>query len=622
MEFLYDSRNAEFKVPYGCVEFGSNMRLTVYCEEKEAEVFLLLRPDGAEEEWIAMAPNGEAEVYGVFSTEYCFSSVGLYFYRFCVRKDGREPIFFGKNHQNIPQMGEENSWQVLCYEQNLPTEESFEGAVYYQIFPDRFYQEGECDVSEKLQPFWVHEMKDEVPQFFPDETGEIRNNDYFGGNLRGICAKLEYLVSIGTEVLYLNPIFMAFSNHRYDTADYLRIDPMLGTEEDFRHLCSEAHKYGIRILLDGVFSHTGDNSVYFDRYHHFGNGAISNPDSPYRNWYRFRNYPTDYESWWGIRTLPCVEELNDSYLEYILTGEDSVVKHWLRLGADGFRLDVADELPDEFLKLFYQTVKEEKPEALVIGEVWEDASNKISYGVRRGYFYGNELDGVMNYVYREAIIRFLSKQISAEVFMEQIISLAEHYPNHALHCSLNLLSTHDTGRIFTVLAGKDGNGMSREERAVESLSPAEYQKGLRLLSAAVFLLYTLPGSPCVYYGDEIGMQGYEDPFNRRFFAWGKEDESVRTFYQMMSQARKASEALRKGNILPCFSQNGCVAFFRETDSARVLCVLNTEKHPISLSVSYQTILAQLRLKTDGKKITLLPYGCVVFVMGEENDAQK
>lgn len=613
MEFLFDSRNAEFKVPYGCVEQGQTMRLTVYCDEDEAEIFLLLRPDGSEEDWITMTLSGHRESYCVFSAECDFSSAGLYFYRFCVQKKSGESVYFGCGEFHRPEQNEQKPWQVLCYDAEVLPPQSFCGAVYYQIFPDRFFKAGECDLSEKLQPFWVHSCLDDVPQYQPDENGEIKNNDFFGGNLRGITEKMEYISSLGAEVIYLNPIFMAFSNHRYDTADYRRVDPMLGTEEDFKELCAQAHKKGIRVILDGVFSHTGDNSAYFDQYHHFGNGAVSNPNSPYRSWYRFSHYPTEYESWWGIRTLPCVEEMNPSFLEYIVTGRDSVIRHWLRLGADGYRLDVADELPDSFLQAVYRTVKEEKPDAVVIGEVWEDASNKISYGVRRRYFCGGELDGVMNYVYRSAIIDFVSGVISAENFMEQVLSIAENYPQRVLDCTLNLLSSHDTGRIFTLLAGEDGNRMSRDARASARLSEEEYRRGLPMLGAAVFLLFTLPGSPCIYYGDENGMQGYEDPFNRRFFDWEREDKIISGYYRAMAAARKKSEALRTGRIFPCAAQNGFVAFYRETDTERALCMLNLTKYPICIPLEKKKELVQFRTKIGNGSVTLLPYGCGVFL---------
>ena len=187
--------------------------------------------------------------------------------------------------------------------------------------------------------------------------------------------------------LYLNPIFEAHSNHRYNTADYRKIDPLLGTEEDFVELCAKAKAVGISVILDGVFSHTGSDSLYFNRNGRYGehSGAYRDPDSPYREWYSFRRYPDDYESWWGFRTLPNVRETYPSYLDFICNPNTGVLAKWLSLGASGFRLDVADELPDAFLDRVYQTVKSFGEDKVVIGEVWEDASNKISYGNRRHY---------------------------------------------------------------------------------------------------------------------------------------------------------------------------------------------------------------------------------------------
>lgn len=614
MILLFDSRNTEFKRPFGCVPLGAELCITVYVQPKNSEAFLLFRRDGEEEKWIPMNRMGSKKEYGIFTAAVSGLSAGLSFYRFCLRSGGKETIF-GKGAFNEPEQNGQNAWQVLCYDPSSHAPQPFCGAVYYQIFPDRFYQEGTCDLSEKLTPYWIHENKSDVPQYQPDEHGEIKNNDFFGGNLRGIQAKLDDLDELGVRVLYLTPIFMAYSNHRYDTADYLRVDPMLGTEDDFRALCCKAHEKGMKIILDGVFSHTGDNSVYFDRYGHFGNGAVSNPDSPYRSWYRFTNYPHDYESWWGIRTLPCVEELNPSYLEYMITGPDSVIRHWLRLGADGYRLDVADELPDEFLELLRKAVKEEKEDAVIIGEVWEDASNKISYGKRRKYFYGAELDGVMNYVFRGAIIDFVTGVISAQQWMERVMQLVENYPAEALSCSLNLLSTHDTGRILTVLAGTDGNQMSRDERARAKLNAQQYEQGVKRLLAAVFLLFTLPGSPCIYYGDEIGMQGYEDPFNRRFYEWDSGDEAVREIFKRMAKVKNTSFALRVGGMEPCSVSDGFVSFYRRCNGESLLCAVNRSCRPVTLPVSCAGVLEGMRYLKNDKKITLLPFGSGVFQTG-------
>lgn len=612
MNFIFDSRNPVFKTPFGCVALGEKMVISVYSDEPDATHFLLIQKDGGKEERLPMRAYGEEDGYKIYSVSFEFPSAGLYFYRFYLCGEGWEESV-GRGPFNMPESGGVQAWQTLCYDAEIRPPERFCGAVYYQIFPDRFYQQGECDLKDKLTPFWIHQDKRETPQYLPDEHGEIKNNDYYGGNLRGICAKLDYLASIGTEVIYLNPIFMAFSNHRYDTADYKRVDPMLGTEQDFRELCSAAHELGMKIILDGVFSHTGSNSVYFDQHGHFGGGAANDPDSPYREWYRFSRYPDEYESWWGIRTLPCVDELNPGYLDFVVTGENSVVRQWLRLGADGYRLDVADELPDEFLEILYRTVKEEKPDAVVLGEVWEDASNKVSYGARRKYLRGKQLDGVMNYVYRGAIIDFVTGTISAETFLEEVMQLAENYPKETLDCSMNLLSTHDTGRILTMLAGPDGNRMSRDERAAARLDKKQYQEGVRLLSAAVFLLFTLPGSPCIYYGDEIGMQGYEDPFNRRFYDWESGDENIRDIYAVMALARKTSAALRTGKIDSCAAQEGFVSFYREDKGERLLCAVNVSEHTVCVPVRCTEVRQGTRFLQNGDKITLFPFGSGIFV---------
>ena len=409
----------------------------------------------------------------------------------------------------------------------------------YQIFPDRFYQSGCCNCAEKLQPYWVHEDKSDVPVYLPDEHGEVLNNDFYGGNLNGICEKLPYLQELGVEILYLNPIFMAFSTHRYDTYDYKRIDPMLGTEADFSALCSRAHALGMKVVLDGVFSHVGSRSPYFQ-------SAISDPASPYRSWFRFLHYPDIYESWWGITTLPCVDKMNESYIRYIIEDEDSVLAHWLRLGADGFRLDVVDELPDAFVERLRRRLRELNPEAILIGEVWEDASNKIAYNVRRRYFTGRQLDSVMNYPWQKAILRYVRGEDGGEALGERIMTIAENYPPDVLSAVMNILSTHDTPRALTALV--DPTDAGRAELARRHMDAPTRSRALHLLRMAAFLQFMLPGAPCIYYGDEAGMDGYRDPFNRKFYPWGAEDEPLQAFYTTLARLKKESPALRRGDV--------------------------------------------------------------------------
>ncbi len=311
--------------------------------------------------------------------------------------------------------------------------------------------------------------------------------------MKGVISKLSYLKSLGVTAIYLNPIFEAHSNHRYNTADYLKIDPLLGNEEDFRALCAEAAKLGMGIILDGVFNHTGDDSVYFNRYGRYpGLGAAQSRDSAYFTWYDFQKWPEQYRCWWNFTTLPGVNENNPAFAEFV-TGKGGVLEHWLAAGASGFRLDVADELPTPFLEKIRRTIKAAKPEALLVGEVWEDASNKTSYGERRHYLEGNELDGVMNYPFRNAIIAFL-KGSGAQAFKEAVMTILEHYPKPCIDVLMNLLGTHDTPRILTELAGDRGDGHKREWKAILCLdrTPGGWLAAHSTCSCVQFFLPAFP----------------------------------------------------------------------------------------------------------------------------------
>ena len=327
----------------------------------------------------------------------------------------------------------------------------------------------------------------------PTPDGKVLNNDFFGGNFKGITEKLPYLASLGVTILYLNPISKSFSSHRYDTGDYKTPDPMLGTEADFTALCNAAHSLGMKVILDGVYSHTGSDSLYFDKNHTFGGtGAYCTKDSPYFSWYQFHNWPESYRSWWDFDTLPTVNKMDPAFVDYIITGEDSVVAHWLKAGCDGFRLDVADELPPEFLSLLKKRIREIRPDALLLGEVWEDASNKQAYGSYCRYFVDGQLDSVMNYPFRTAIINYLRGFDDGRGFADTVMTIAENYPQDVLLCNMNLLGTHDSPRILTALID-DFDG-SREEKAKRHLSQPQYELARERLLMASFLQYALPGA--------------------------------------------------------------------------------------------------------------------------------
>ncbi len=548
MRILFDSKNPVYKKPFGCLRQDEKCEISIHipkCCPAQSVVLKLEREDGFQKE-VVLNKSGQQDEYEYFSASFTLEDCGLYFYWFVITTN--ESSFnlykWGYMDTNIE---EGQKWQITCYEKNYDTPKKFKGNVMYQIFPDRFYRDEICDTKGKLEPFYIHDNTDDVPVYLPDSNGKIQNNDFYGGNLKGIEKKLKYIKDLGVETIYLNPIFKAYSNHRYDTCDYKTIDPLLGCEEDFISLCNKAHSMGIKIILDGVFSHTGSNSIYFDKDNIFGGGAYSCYDSPYKSWYNFKTYPNEYDSWWGIDTLPCVNEMDESYIEYILTGEDSVVKHWLKCGADGFRLDVADELPDEFIKLLHEVVKKEKPDALVIGEVWEDASNKISYSKRRKYFVDTELDSVMNYPFQNAIIALARGDINVQSFKETVMTICENYPKPVVDCLMNSLSTHDTSRILTKLS--DANeGMAKVDKANFNLTGDMWCTALSREYIAVMLQFMLPGSSCIYYGDEIGMQGFNDPFNRGYFKWNEICGEIYDYYKFFGNLKSKSSALKYGDV--------------------------------------------------------------------------
>lgn len=478
--------------------------------------------------------------------------------------------------------GDGEDWQLTVYDKDFHTPEWLRGGIIYQIFPDRFASSGTKKQNVPSDRI-LRTDRDGDPYWIPTAEGKVLNNDYFGGDLNGIEQKLGYLKSLGVTCIYLNPIFEAQSNHRYDTANYEKIDSMLGTEKDFKSLCESAKKLGIRIMLDGVFSHTGDDSRYFNRYSRYDSlGAYQSKESPYYGWYKFNKWPDDYESWWGIEILPEVNEDNSDFIEYI-TGKNGIARKWLKLGASGWRLDVADELPDEFLDEFRKAVKEEKADGLVLGEVWEDASNKSSYGKLRRYLLGKQLDSVMNYPFAGAVIDFI-RDANAELFASRVMSIVENYPKEVLDVLMNHLSTHDTMRAITALAGENCAYRDRKWQSTHSLDEREYHYGMKLLMAASAMQFALPGVPTIYYGDEAGMQGYKDPFNRRCYPWGKENGELVEWYKKLGKIRNENRVFKDGRFEILSAVAGCVAFSRKNDDEAILVISNSNPHPITYYV--------------------------------------
>ena len=501
---------------------------------------------------------------------------GLYYYTFRVKTESGVSYIHSVGDERRGELREEygkcGKFQLLLRDGFACT--SFSGSAMYHVFVDRFRVGGR--LYKKPRAVYNEDWNNGIPEYGENPGDIFPNNTHFGGNLYGVCEKLDYIKSLGCDIIYLSPVFEAYSNHKYDTGDYEKIDPGFGGLKAFHKLACEAHRRGMKLVLDGVFNHTGSDSVYFNKEKTYPDaGAYNSKHSKYYPWFYFRDYPEDYECWWGVKTLPKLNG-NRRSAEEFFCGKDGIVRRWLRQGADGWRLDVADELPDEFLSRVKASASEENPESVVIGEVWEDASNKLAYGSRRHYFSCCQLDSVMNYPLRDAIIEY-TKTGCAENFASAVNVLLMHYPTDVLNNLMNFLGSHDTERIITVLGGAPAGDRGGTELSTLTMSADEYENGKKLMKFAFTLLCAMPGIPCVYYGDEAGMQGYRDPFNRRPFPWGREDAELTNFYADTLNSRKNASPLCRGDAVIEYAEGGILIIRREYNLQKIWCVFNAGK---------------------------------------------
>ncbi len=609
---VFNSRNKEYKsiISALATEEQCRFRIVVPRDVHCSRAVLAITKEGEGEStvyydmfWAGMC--GDFDEY--WEMHFGASTSGLYFYHF--ELDTPWGKSFVKNRGDG--VGEINAYdtdfQQTVYDKNFKTPDFLKGGIIYQIFPDRFFASGEK--KENVPESRVMREWGEEPFWKEEQMNGIWNNDYFGGDLKGIEQKLDYLSQLNVSCIYINPIFEAHSNHRYDTADYEKIDPLLGTQEDLKHLCKKAGEYGISVILDGVFSHTGCDSKYFNMYNRYDTiGAYNSKDSEYFSWYKFIDWPDDYHAWWGIKLLPEVKEEDESYREYIC-GEDGILRKWLRCGIAGWRLDVADELPDIFLDDVRRAVKAENSEALILGEVWEDATNKFAYGQRRRYLLGDELDCVMNYPFADAILNFV-RFGSGEGFENAVMSIVENYPPQSLNVLMNHIGTHDTERAITRLAGPDCEGRSRQWQHLHNkLDDFDYLKGVSMLKMASLLQFTLPGVPSIYYGDEIGMQGMKDPFNRACMEWDNINDELLRWYRRLGEIRHGCRVFKDGEINFVFCEKSAVAYTRTNDNESVLVAVNNndEESKLVVGQEWDNSYPYFDCKSENGVITLPPH---------------
>jgi cyclomaltodextrinase / maltogenic alpha-amylase / neopullulanase len=577
----HDSRDINCRKPFGAVPKGQTVYISIFMD-RYLPVYLNLIYFDYNHNTVKMEAkkisNGKYEYFYYINIDKDYE--GLINYYFKIAVDKQNYIYYGNNSDGLGGEGQvyydkPKTYQITVYEP-FSVPEWFKQGIVYQIYVDRFKNGNKNGRIENPKPnSFIHENWEDDPEYIKDEYGNIVKWDFFGGNLKGVIEKLDYIKSLGVNTIYLNPIFKSVSNHKYDTGDYKVIDEMYGDELTFKKLCKIAEKMDIKIILDGVFNHTGDDSRYFNKYGNYNSiGAYQSKKSPYYSWYKFTKYPDEYESWWGIGNMPDVNEMDDTYIDFIISGKDSVLDKWMEDGALGWRLDVADELPDEFIEKIRDKIKSISKDSVLIGEVWEDASNKVSYSKRRKYVFGHELDSVINYPFRNVLIGFLTGTIGSSIFCRTIMSLYENYPKEIFYSNLNVIGTHDTERILTVLSqnGKDG---------------------IKLLNMAVAIQMTMPGVPMIYYGDEVGITGGKDPKNRKTYPWGNENKDILKFYKDITVIRNKFDALKRGSIEFHNVDEDVLCYDRTFNQEKIIVVVNrndTKSFNIKIGELYLKIL--------------------------------
>ncbi len=565
--FKFNPNVKEHKSLTGAIDVEENCYISVTADSKW--VNLMISKDGNGYDRYSMTKDPSK---GCFFIRLGKMEQGLYFYHF-ETDDGQ--YYAGNDLWAVKPPTSYSDYQLTVTLADYQTPDLLKGAIIYQIFPDRFCRagNGKIEKGKILCKDWGA-----IPTYRNHE-GLVLNNEFFGGDFKGITSKLYYLKSLGVTVVYLNPIVKAYSSHRYDTGDYLSVDPLLGTENDLKTLLLAADKVGISFIFDGVYNHTGADSRYFNKYGNYSSlGAYNGKDSPYYEWYDFYDYPDGYASWWNFENLPSIKKDSQSYQNFIAS---KVLPHYFELGFKGVRLDVVDELTDDFVAKIRKVAK--KYGAAVIGEVWEDATNKIAYGVRRKYFLGSELDSVMNYQLKDGICDFILHR-STDYLVHILEIQKNNYPKCALDNLMNLLSSHDTVRIINNL-GRNKIVTDKDKLKDTFLSDEELKKGKRFAKMAYAILFTVYGSPCIYYGDEAGMTGDLDPYNRRCYPWGKEDEDFISYFKKLACIRNSESLFIQGELNILYYDKNIIIYDRTDGYDRIVVAASVKPTAVKLKFS-------------------------------------
>ncbi len=481
-------------------------------------------------------------------------------------------------------------------------EKSFlpKGCIYH-IFVDRFKRSTEkVREDSRFNPDW----ENGIPEFA--ENGEfLENNTHFGGGFEGIKESIPYLKNLNVDAIYLSPVNKSYSNHKYDTGSYFEIDENFGGEEKLIELCQECKTKNIKIIFDSVFNHTGDNSIYFNKFSNWDSiGAYNSTSSPYYNWYSFHPHPDSYDAWWGIKCLPSIKKGSKEFMDFVCL-ENGVIDYYYKLGANGLRLDVADELTLEFIKRIKDACERNEANSMVIGEVWDNATRKRAWDEDKFYFDKAKLDSVTNYPLMRGILDFI-KNKNTDNLSKTIAEIYTDYPFNSSLRLFNIISTHDTFRAITYLASPIPS--KKSERAGFEMNEECFEKGVQMMKCASFLQTFLPGIPCVYYGDEIGMQGFEDPFCRMPMQWQKMHTPLLLWYQKIMKIRKENRPLWKGGLKIKYCAKGCIIFDRTLENETVRIAVNCSDKDVSFDFCGYDLLNEKEVK----KMNVSTMGCSIL----------
>ncbi|SDY35004.1 alpha-amylase family glycosyl hydrolase [Lachnobacterium bovis] len=654
-DIYYDSKDSKYKSVYGAVATKQKVKFSIDTGKDAKEVKLVVK--GVDNKTISLKKDSKETSRWSVTTK--FDKIGEYQYYFVVSNGssvkvyGDDDGYYGTGM--VSDISQIKPYDLIVYKKGFKTPDWMKNGTIYQIFPDRFYNgdksNDEAQKSargasgyEMVKDWTLLPENPEQKNLLPKEQYEkhhalwgdgIWNNEIYGGDLKGITKKIDYLKGLGVSVIYINPVFSSISSHRYDTSDYKKIDPILGTQGDFDELVRVAKKNNMHIVLDGVFNHVSDDSVYFDRYYKYlkkgakkvgaypywahvydlmneqkmdKETAIKETEKFFKKKYNIKDFSyaqwfaidgdnvleddkgnavTDsigerkgkpvyaYEGWWGYDSMPVIKSTNGSEYQ---TGDwgkeiignkkgDAVSQYWLKKGTSGWRLDVANEISDETWKHFRKSVKALDEDNVIIGEIWTDSSK---------YLLGDMYDSVMNYCFRDSVIGF-AKGNSASLTTKDMEKLRERYPKEAFYAMMNLVGSHDTARVLSVLDGVEDDRKQKEEDkafpSYETTSDVAKQRQ-HLVS---LIQFTYPGAPTIYYGDEIGMVGADDPDDRRAFEWGKGNKELVNWYAKLSGIRKAYKTLRTGDIKPFTTNDNLLSFVRSDEDDDMIVLANNSE---------------------------------------------